>query len=192
VTGTSHSATPQGVIRALFRDAVEMTRAATGDTRPRTVVRTALLQDGYALLVTTRVRETARQLHVPLVNRALRLAQTALYGIEIGKDVQLGRGVYFVHTVGNVVGGNAVIGDRVRFMGNVTVGTARDDGYPVIEDDVVLGAGARVLGPIRVGAGAVVGANSVVLHDVPRGAVVVGSPARVVGTASARLSSADP
>ena len=58
----------------------------------------------------------------------------------------------FVHTVGIVIGGTARVGSRVRFMGSNTVGTAKDNGYPVIEDDVEVGAGARILGPIRVGA----------------------------------------
>jgi serine O-acetyltransferase len=73
-------------------------------------------------------------------------------------------------------------------MGSNTVGTARDNGHPVIEDDVLLGAGARVLGPVRVGRNAVIGANAVVLSDIPADSVAVGVPARVVPgpTAAAR------
>lgn len=112
-----------------------------------------------------------------MANRALRLTQMALYGIEIGNDVTVGHGVYFVHTLGTVVGGNARLGDRVRLMGNNTIGTAKDNGYPVIEDDAVIGCGARILGPVRIGKGAVIGANAVVLSDVPAGAVAVGIPA---------------
>ena len=84
-----------------------------------------------------------------------------------------------MHPVGIVVGGAARVGARVRFMGSNTVGTARGDGHPTIGDDVVLGCGARVLGPVRVGARAVIGANAVVLSDVPEDAVAVGVPARV-------------
>ena len=109
----------------------------------------------------------------------MRLAQTALFGIEIGKDVELGRGIYFVHTVGTVIGGTARIGDRVKFMGNNTVGTGRDDGYPVIEHDVVIGAGARILGPITIGARSVIGANAVVLRSMPPDSLAVGIPAVV-------------
>lgn len=168
------------MVRDLWRDAVELARAGNkGDASTRAVLRTALLLDGFAVLAMTRAREAARRLHVPLVNRALRLAQTAVYGIEIGKDVSLGRGVYFVHTLGTVIGGDARVGDRVRFLGNNTVGTAKDNGYPVIEDDVVVGCGARILGPVRVGAGAVIGANAVVVRDVPAGALAVGVPAVV-------------
>ena len=106
--------------------------------------------------------------------------QTVVFGIELGNEITLGRGVFFVHPIGIVVGGKARVGDRVRFMGSNTVGTAKDNGYPVVEDDVVLGAGARVLGPVRVGARAVIGANAVVLTDIPADAVAVGMPARVV------------
>ena len=61
----------------------------------------------------------------------------------------------------------------------ISIGTAKDNGCPVIEDDVVIGCGARVLGPIRIGRGAFIGANSVVLTDVPAGAVVSGIPAKI-------------
>jgi serine O-acetyltransferase len=168
------------MVRELWRDAVEFSRVARkGDVSPGAVLRTALVYDGFAVLAMTRVRQAANRLHLPLVNRALRILQTAVYGIEIGKDVTLGEGVYFVHPLGTVIGGDAKVGDRVRFLGSNTVGTAKDNGYPVIEDDVLVGCGARILGPVRVGAGAVIGANAVVLHDVPPGAVAVGVPAVV-------------
>lgn len=64
-------------------------------------------------------------------------------------------------------------------MGNNTIGTAKDNGCPVIEEDVVIGCGARVLGPIRIGRGAVIGANAVVLTDVPAGAIATGIPAKI-------------
>lgn len=166
------------MIEQLVRDAIEMARAATG-TSPdaRGIVHTLSL-DSYAVLALTRLRETARRWRIPAANRLLRLAQMTVYGIELGKEVEFGDGVYFVHTLGTVIGGTSRIGRRVRFMGNNTVGTAKDNGCPVIEDDVVVGCGARILGPVRIGAGARIGANAVVLDDVSPGSVVVGSPAR--------------
>ena len=167
------------MIGTLIEDAIEIARADHhGDASPRSLLGAVVL-DGFAILVTHRMRTAARRLHVPGVGHALRLLQTSIFGVEIGKDVEIGRGVYFVHSLGIVIGGTAKIGDRVRFMGNNTVGTARDDGYPVIEDDVVVGCGARILGPVHVGKGAVIGANAVVLHDVPAGALAVGVPAIV-------------
>ncbi len=166
------------MIREWVRDAVEMAKVATGRTDARAIADTVLL-DSFAVVGMTRLREAARRWHVPGVNRLLRLAQTALYGIEIGKDVKLGHGLYCVHTVGIVIGGDAQIGDRVKLMGSNTIGTAKDNGYPIIEDDVVIGCGARVLGPVRVGAGSVIGANAVVLTDIPPGSIAVGIPATV-------------
>jgi serine O-acetyltransferase len=126
-----------------------------------------------------RLREAARKWHVPGANHALRLASTVLFGIEINKDVELGPGVNFAHTLGIIIGGNSKIGARVKFLGNNTVGTVKDNGYPVIEDDVVIGCGARILGPVRIGARSIIGANAVVLTDVPPDSVASGIPARV-------------
>jgi serine O-acetyltransferase len=177
------------LLRRLVTDAFELARsmrrmgADTASDIPTPPVgeamKAALSQDGYKVLVTTRLRESARRYHVPGVNHALRLATTVLYGIEIGKDVELGDGVNFAHTLGTVIGGTSKVGNRVKFMGNNTVGTAKDNGCPVIEDDVVVGCGARILGPIRIGKGAFIGANAVVLTDVPAGAIASGIPARI-------------
>ena len=177
------------LLRRLVTDAFELARsmrrmgADTASDIPTPpvgeAVKAALSQDGYKVLVTTRLRESARRYHVPGVNHALRLATTVLYGIEIGKDVELGDGVNFAHTLGTVIGGTSKVGNRVKFMGNNTVGTAKDNGCPVIEDDVVVGCGARILGPIRIGKGAFIGANAVVLTDVPAGAIASGIPARI-------------
>lgn len=175
-----------GLFRKIASDAVELARALEkkrpedGD-RPslKQAVKAALTQDGYKVLFMSRVRESARKWHVPGVNHALRLVTTVLYSIEIGNDIELGDGINFTHTLGTVIGGTSKVGARVKFMGNNTIGTAKDNGCPVIEDDVVIGCGARVLGPVRIGRGAFIGANSVVLTDVPPGAVVSGIPAKI-------------
>ena len=168
------------MLTRLFRDAHHLARAATGKDDLASIASTVLLNDSFAILALTRARELARTLGLRSVNRALRLVQQTVFGVEIGKDVTLDEGVYFIHALGVVIGGNAAIGKRVRFMGNNTIGTAKDNGYPVVEDDVVIGCGARILGPVRVGARAVIGANAVVLADVPPDSVAVGIPARVL------------
>jgi serine acetyltransferase len=165
--------------RALKDDAVQVARSEYGQPGLKAVATMVLTSDGYRVLALQRLREAARGLGIPLGNHALRVAQTAVLGVEIGKDVELGRGVYFVHSLGTVVGGDAKVGHRVRFYGNNTVGTAKDNGYPVIEDDVWIGAGARILGPVRIGARSRIGANAVVLQDVPPDSVAVGIPARI-------------
>ncbi|MDO8834351.1 MAG: serine O-acetyltransferase EpsC [Vicinamibacterales bacterium] len=162
-----------------WADAVELARAERlrGDWRGALrMMRT----DAYWLLFLFRVRRLCQRLHVPLVNRLLRMCQMVFGGVEMGNAITLGSGVYFVHSLGTVIGGTAQVGARVRFMGNNTVGTARDNGYPVIGDDVEVGCGARILGPVRIGHGAVIGANAVVLSDVPAGGVAVGIPARII------------
>ncbi len=165
--------------KKLVADAVELRRAAKFSDDARGLIKTVLTADGYRILVMNRVREAARRFHVPLVNAVLRSAQQAMAGIEIDKNVTLGEGVYFVHPVGVVIGGDARIGNRVRFYGSNTIGTAKDDGYPTIEDDVWIGAGARILGPIRIGARSRIGANAVVVTDVPPDSVAVGIPAKI-------------
>lgn len=162
-----------------WTDAVELARAHRLEPSRGQAVR-MLRTDAYMLLLLSRLRHLVLAARIPLVNRVLRLCQIMFGGIEIGNDVTLGSGVFFIHSVGTVVGGDARIGNRVRFMGNNTVGTARDNGYPVIEDDVEIGCGARILGPVRIGARAVIGANAVVLSDVPPDSVAVGMPARIV------------
>lgn len=115
--------------------------------------------------------------HIPLVPTLLAQANIALHAIDMPPSVDVGPGLYLPHTVGTVI--NAVsIGKRVTIQGGVTVGMKSSQEFPLIEDDVSLSAGCRVLGGIRVGRGAVIGANAVVLHDVPRGATMVGVPAR--------------
>lgn len=165
----------------LLHDARQLAIAASGAADSDDVRRAVLGNDSFRILLLQRLRELALETRwLPGVNHALRVTQVGLFGIEIGKDVTLGAGVYFVHPVGIVIGGDSRVGDRVRFYGNNTVGTAKDNGYPTIEDDVVIGAGARILGPITVGARSEVGANAVVLSDVPPDSVVVGIPGRVI------------
>lgn len=183
-----------GLLKKITADAFELARALRSERgwaeRPsvKEAIKAALSQDGYKVLLMSRLRESARRWHVPGVNHALRLATTVLYSIEIGNDIELGEGINFTHTLGTVIGGTSKVGARVKFLGNNTIGTAKDDGCPVIEDDVVIGCGARVLGPIRIGRGAFIGANAVVLDDVPAGAVASGIPARIHERRSANTS----
>jgi serine O-acetyltransferase len=107
-----------------------------------------------------------------------------LTGIEIHPAAQIGRRLLIDHGMGVVIGETAVIGDDVTLYQNVTLGgVSLNPGkrHPTIEDDVVIGAGAAVLGPFSVGRGARIGSNAVVLHEVPPGATMVGVPARQVG-----------
>jgi serine O-acetyltransferase len=166
------------LLRTLVADARELTAALHGPAPALRHVLRSVTTDAFHILALTRLRERARGLPLPGVNHLLRRVQTAVYGVEINNGVELGAGVDFVHPVGIVVGGTAKVGHRVRFFGGNTLGTAKDNGYPTLEDDVVVGAGARILGPVRVGARSVIGANAVVVHDVPPDSVVTGIPGR--------------
>ena len=108
-------------------------------------------------------------------------------GIEIHPGASIGRRFFIDHGMGVVIGETAVIGDDVTLYHGVTLGGvtwAPGKRHPTLEDDVVVGAGAQVLGPITVGKGARVGANAVVLKDVPAGATMVGVAARPAARSS--------
>lgn len=106
-----------------------------------------------------------------------------LTGIEIHPGAVIGRRFFIDHGMGVVIGETAVIGDDCTLYHSVTLGgTTWNKGkrHPTLHNGVVIGAGAKVLGPIDIGAGARVGSNSVVLKSVPAGATVVGIPAHIV------------
>ncbi|MGD9708564.1 MAG: serine O-acetyltransferase [Halothiobacillaceae bacterium] len=106
-----------------------------------------------------------------------------LTGIEIHPGARIGRRFFIDHGMGVVIGETAEIGDDCTLYHGVTLGgTSWKEGkrHPTLEDNVVIGAGAKILGPITLGAGSRVGSNAVVLKDVPPGATVVGIPGRVV------------
>ena len=168
------------MLREIVGDAASITRGYHRGQRPGALgVVATLSHDGSLALVLSRLRQAGHRHGVPFLGGFVRRAQTTLFGIEIARNVRLGEGVVFVHTVGIVIGGDSQIGDRVVFLGGNTIGSINDDGYPRIGNDVVIGAGARVLGPVTIGDGASIGANAVVLRDVPPGAIGVGVPAVV-------------
>ncbi len=117
-----------------------------------------------------------------LTARLVSQAARATTGIEIHPGATIGRRFFIDHGMGVVIGETAEVGDDVMIYHDVTLGgrsLARTKRHPTIGDGVVIGAGARVLGPVVVGAGAQIGANAVVVRDVPAGAVVVGVPGQV-------------
>jgi serine O-acetyltransferase len=104
-------------------------------------------------------------------------------GVEIHPGAQIGRRFFIDHGMGVVIGETAVIGDDCTLYHGVTLGGtswAKGKRHPTLGNDVVVGAGAKVLGPIQVGDGARIGSNAVVLKPVPGGATVVGVPGRLI------------
>ncbi|WP_247403878.1 MULTISPECIES: hypothetical protein [unclassified Bradyrhizobium] len=102
-----------------------------------------------------------------------------LYGLELVPGTKIGGGLYVAHTVGCVIVVESM-GINVSLMGSVTFGRRETLRWPTVGNNTFFGAGCRVLGPVEIGAHAKVGANSVVLTDVPPGAIAVGIPARVL------------
>ena len=126
----------------------------------------------------------------PLVARILSQLGRWLTGIEIHPGARIGRGVFIDHGMGVVIGETSVIGDNCLLYQGVTLGgTGKDHGkrHPTLETNVVVGAGAKVLGAIQVGANTRIGAGSVVLRDVAPDSTVVGIPGRVVHQSGVRI-----
>ncbi len=119
---------------------------------------------------------------------ALRSVGMILLSIDLSPGMTVGRGLLLAHPVGVTIGHNLTIGDNVSFAGGVTCAARLPDAndlaqdFAVIGDGAILGAHAVIVGPVKVGRNALVGSNSVVLSDVPDNAVVIGVPARRVGT----------
>jgi serine O-acetyltransferase len=100
---------------------------------------------------------------------------------EISPFAEIGEHCDLVHFIGVVIGAKVKIGNGVCIFQGVTLGkTGRDNGVPTIEDNVCIGAGAKILGAITIGKGSVIGANSVVTKDVPPKSLVVGIPGRII------------
>lgn len=118
------------------------------------------------------------------VARYLQSVISDVYAVDIHPGARIGRGIMFDHATGIVIGETAVVGDNVSILQDVTLGgTGKETGdrHPKVGDGVMIGAGAKVLGNIRIGTGAKIGAGSVVLAEVAPHTTVAGIPARVVG-----------
>jgi serine O-acetyltransferase len=165
----------------------DLSAALERDPAARTRLEVALTYPGVHALWAHRVAHCLHPRH-PLLARVVAAAARALTGVDIHPAAEIGRRVFIDHAVGVVIGETAVVGDDVTLFHGVTLGgLGHTSGrrHPVVGARVLIGAGATLLGPITVGDDARVGANSVVLEDVPAGATVVGSPARVVRTTPA-------
>ncbi|HEX4363494.1 MAG TPA: serine O-acetyltransferase [Solirubrobacteraceae bacterium] len=138
---------------------------------------------GVQAVLAHRVAHGLHEVGVPVVPRAVSMVARTWTGIEIHPAAQVGHGFFIDHGAGVVIGETAQIGDDVTLYQGVTLGgTGFQTGkrHPTVEDNVTVGAGAKLLGAITVGHGAKIGANSVVIHDVPPNTTVVGNPGHPV------------
>ena len=138
---------------------------------------------GVQALLAHRVAHALYDAQVPLVPRTIAFTSRAVTGVEIHPAARIGQEFFIDHGSGVVIGETAELGDRVTLYQGVTLGGtgfARGKRHPTVEDDVTIGSGAKLLGPITVGHGAKVGANTVVVADVPPNSTVVGNPGHTV------------
>jgi serine O-acetyltransferase len=138
---------------------------------------------GVHALLAHRVAHALYEARVPLLPRVLAALARAITGIEIHPAARIGPGLFIDHGMGVVIGETAEIGADVTIYQGVTLGGtgfATGKRHPTVQDNVTIGSGAKLLGPIVVGHGAKIGANSVVIHDVPPNSTVVGNPGHPV------------
>jgi serine O-acetyltransferase len=138
---------------------------------------------GVHALLAHRVAHALYGSRLPLLPRLIAALTRAITGIEIHPAAQIGNGFFIDHGMGVVIGETAEIGDDVTMYQGVTLGGtgfATGKRHPTVQDNVTIGSGAKLLGPITVGHGAKIGANSVVIHDVPPNSTVVGNPGHPV------------
>ncbi|HEV3047108.1 MAG TPA: serine O-acetyltransferase [Solirubrobacteraceae bacterium] len=149
---------------------------------------------GIHALLAYRVAHAMYQAGVPLLPRLISMLTRALTGIEIHPAARIGRGLFIDHGVGVVIGETADIGNDVTLYQGVTLGGtgfATGKRHPTVQDNVTIGSGAKLLGPITVGHGAKIGANSVVITDVPANSTVVGNPGHPVRVDGRRVEGPD-
>ena len=181
------------VARELRQD---ITAAQDRDPAARGIGRVEILltYPGVHALLAHRVAHALFDAGMPVVPRALANLSRMLTNIEIHPAAEIGDSLFIDHGTGVVIGETAEIGDNVTLYQGVTLGGtgfARGKRHPTVEDDVVVGSGAKLLGPIRVGRRSKIGANSVVIHDVPANSTVVGNPGHPVKVSGRRPEGPD-
>jgi serine O-acetyltransferase len=163
----------------------DLTAAQERDPAARSVGRVEMLltYGGVQALLSHRISHALHEAGVPLVPRVLANVTKVLTGIEIHPAARIGRGLFIDHGSGVVIGETAEVGDDVTIYQGVTLGGtgfARGKRHPTVGNEVMIGAGSALLGPIEIGERSKIGANSVVIHDVPANSTVVGNPGHPV------------
>lgn len=141
-----------------------------------------LTYSGLHALVFHRVSQSLHRMKIPLLPRWVSQLGRFFTGIEIHPGATIGKGLFIDHGMGVVIGETAIIGDNVTLYQGVTLGgTGKEKGkrHPTIGDNVVVGAGAKVLGNIKIGNNSYIGSNAVVIKDAPENSTVVGVPGRI-------------
>lgn len=141
-----------------------------------------LTYSGLHALISHRIAHALWKLKIPFLPRIISQASRFITGIEIHPGANIGKGLFIDHGMGVVIGETSVVGDNVTIFQGVTLGgTGKERGkrHPTIGNNVVIGAGAKILGNINIGDNVNIGANAVVIRDVPPNSTVVGVPGRI-------------
>jgi serine O-acetyltransferase len=183
-------------MRAFFQSMHEDLAAVLDrDPAARTRLEVVLCYSGLHALWTHRITHWLWKHHLRLLARWLSQVARLATGIEIHPAAQIGRRLFIDHGMGVVIGETSIVGDDVTLFQGVTLGgTGKEKGkrHPTIGNGVVIGAGAKVLGNIRIGDNCRVGAGSVILRDVAHDSTVVGVPGHVVLRHGKRVVITDP
>ncbi len=161
----------------------EVNNIRSKDPAPKSFMEVILCYPGLHAVVTHRLTHWLYIHKRYLIARIISQISRGLTGIEIHPGAKIGKRLFIDHGMGVVIGETAEIGDNVTMFHGVTLGgTSMNKGkrHPTVKDNVIIGTGAKLLGPIIVGKNAKVGANSVVLIDVPDNSTVVGIPGKIV------------
>ena len=153
------------------------------DPAAKNLLEVLLCYPGLHAILLHRVAHRLHHWHIPLIPRIISYITRIITGIEIHPAAHIGNRFFIDHGEGIVIGETTIIGDDVLIYQQVTLGgTGKDTGkrHPTIGNNVILGAGAKVLGNIKIGDNVRIGAGSVVIEDVPEHSTVVGIPGRVV------------
>ncbi len=164
------------------------------DPAARNWLEVLLCYPGLHALLLHRLANKLYQLRLPVIPRVISQIARLLTGIEIHPGASIGKGVFIDHGMGVVVGETAIVGDYSLIYQGVTLGgTGKESGkrHPSLGKNVVVGAGAKVLGNINISENVRIGAGSVVLRDVPSDCTVVGIPGRIVYRAGSKVEPLD-
>lgn len=169
---------------AFLRDVAETVKAVQSrDPAARSTTEVLLLYSGVHAMIAHRKAHQLLEDGHPFLARLVSQAARHFTGIEIHPGAKIGKGLLIDHGMGVVIGETAEIGDNCTIYQGVTLGgTGKDVGkrHPTLGDNVMVGAGAKILGPVKVGSGSKIAANAVVLNAVPENSTAVGIPAKVV------------
>jgi len=153
------------------------------DPAARNFLDVVFASPGFHAAVAHRVAHSMWKKNIKFPARLLSHLTRFLTGIEIHPGARIGKGFFIDHGMGVVIGETSEIGDNVTVYHGVTLGGTnytREKRHPTVKDNVTIGAGAKILGPLTIGENSKIGANSAVIKDVPADSTVVGIPAKVI------------